>query len=136
MDLSSTTGNINPELLFLESVMVSRIEQFKHHKWKPNQTGYQAVYYWLDAKPWVETFKVTHVAGNGLLETDRYRFRIYPSDVSCDELASIALLYFRLKDKHLPEAPTTLTEKRRQQALKKTKMLFFKLLTQKAKETK
>lgn len=135
MDLSSTTGNANPELLWLESVMVSRIDQFKHNKWKPDQTGYHAVYYWLDKKPWVEPFNVTHVAGNGLLETDRYRFRIYPSDVSFDELASIALLYFRLKDMHLPDAPTTLTEKRRQHALKQTKMLFFKLLIQKAKET-
>lgn len=124
----------NPELLFLESVMAARIDQFKHHKWKPDQIGYQAVYYWLDKKPWVETFKVNHVAGNGLLETDRYRFRIYPSDVSFDELASIALLYFSLKDKHLPDAPTTLTEKRRQHALKQTKTLFFKLLTQRAKE--
>lgn len=124
-----------PELAFLESVMVSRIGQFKHHKWKPDQTGYQAVYYWLDKKPWVEAFKVSHVAGNGLLETDRYRLRIYPSDVSFDELAAIALLYFRLKEMHLPDAPTTLTEERRQHALKQTKMLFFKLLTQKAKET-
>ena len=123
------------ELLFLESVMVARIDQFKHYKWEPDQTGYQAVYYWLDAKPWVETFKVTYVAGNGLLETDRYRFRIYPSDVSFDELASIALLYFRLKDKHLPDPPTTLTEKRRQHALEQTKMLFCRLLAQKAKET-
>lgn len=124
------------DVAYLESVMVSRIDQFKHHKWEPDQTGYQAVYYWLDAKPWVETFKVTYVAGNGLLETDRYGFRIYPSDVSFDELASIALLYFRLKDKHLPNAPTTLTEKRRQNALKQTRMLFFKTLMDKAKHTK
>ena len=115
--------------------MVSRIDQFKHHLWKAGDTGYQAVYYWLDEKPWVESFGVTHIAGNGQLETDRYRFRIYPSDVSVDELASIALLYFRLKEKKLPDGLLVLTEKRRQYALKRTRILFFKLLFREAKET-
>ena len=134
MDLSSTTGNANPELLWLESVMVSRIDQFKHHLWRAGDTGYQAAYYWVDEKPWVESFVVTHVVGNGQLETDRYRFRIYPSDVSFDELASIAILYFKLKDMQLPDGLTTLTEKRRQHALKQTRIMFFKLLIQKAEE--
>ena len=115
--------------------MVSRIDQFKHHLWKAGDTGYQAVYYWLDEKPWVESFDVTHIADNGRLETDRYRFRIYPSDVSFDELASIALLYFRLKDKKLPDGLLVLTEKRRQYALKQTRTMFFKLLFRRAKET-
>ena len=115
--------------------MISRIDQFKHHLWKAGDTGYQAVYHWLDEKPWVESFDVTHVVGNGQLETDRYRFRIYPSDVSFDELASIALLYFRLKDKKLPDPPSLLTEKRRQYALKQTRTMFIKLLFREAKET-
>ena len=99
MDLSSTTGNANPELLWLESVLVSRIDQFKHHKWKEGDEGYLTDYCLATSDVYAESFIVTSVTENGLLNTDEYDISLYPSDVSFDELASIAVCYFKLKDK-------------------------------------
>ena len=131
MDLSSTTGNVNPELLWLESIMVSRIDQFKHHKWKEGDVGYITEYCPFTRDVYAESFSVTSVAENGLLEADECDDSLYPSDVSFDELASIAVCYFRLKDKQT-EGDFTGREKAR--ALRQALRLFFKTLMDKARQ--
>ena len=123
-----------PELVFLESVMSSRIGEFKHHLWKMNQIGYEAVYLWIDMKPAIHQFKVTRVLGNGLLDTDLYGYKLYPSEVSFEPLAAVAILYFKIKDMNLGDY-SGIDVKRHRKALHQTKMLFFKMLTKKAKET-
>jgi len=133
MDLSSTTGNANPELLWLESVLVSRIDQFKQHKWKEGNVGYITDYCLATSDVYAESFVVTSVTENGLLNTDEYDISLYPSDVSFDELASIAVCYFKLKDKQ-PEGDFTKKEKAR--AIRQTLQLFFKTLMDKARQTK
>lgn len=129
MDLSSTTGNANPELLWLESVMVSRIEQFKHHKWKEGDVGYITEYCPFTSV-YAEDFSVTSVAENGLLETEECDDSLYPSDVSFDELASIAVCYFKLKDK---QTEGDFTKKEKARAIRQALRLFFKTLMEKAK---
>ena len=133
MDLSSTTGNVNPELLWLESVMVSRIDQFKHHKWKEGDVGYITDYCLMVGEVFAESFSVTSVAENGLLKTEEYDDPLYPSDVSVDELASIAVCYFRLKDK---QTEGDFTKKEKARAIRQTLQLFFKTLIDKARHTK
>lgn len=128
MDLSSTTGNANPELLWLESVLVSRIDNFKHHKWKEGDVGYITDYCFGDV--FAESFCVEGVTENGRLKTDEYDDSLYPSDVSVDELASIAVCYFRLKDKQTEGA---FTKKEKARAIRQTLQLFFKTLMEKAK---
>lgn len=133
MDLSSTTGNINPELLWLESILVSRIDQFKHHKWKEGDVGYITDYCLFISNVDAESFCVVSVTENGLLKTDEYDDLLYPSDVSFDELASIAVCYFRLKDK---QTEGDFTKKEKARALRQTLQLFFKTLMDKARQTK
>lgn len=133
MDLSSTTGNANPELLWLESVLVSRIDQFKHHKWKKGDVGYITDYCLFISSVDAESFSVTSVTENGLLNTDEYDISLYPSDVSFDELASIAICYFRLKDK---QTEGDFTKKEKARAIRQTLQLFFKTLMDKARHTK
>ena len=133
MDLSSTTGNVNPELLWLESVLVSRIDQFKHHKWKEGDDGYITEYCPFTSNVYAESFSVTSVAENGLLETEECDDLLYPSEVSFDELASIAVCYFKLKDK---QTEGDFTKKEKARALRQTLQLFFKTLMDKARQTK
>ena len=132
MDLSSTTGNANPELLWLESVLVSRIDQFKHHKWKEGDVGYFTDYCLATSDVYAESFVVTGVTENRLLNTDEYDDSLYPSDVSFDELASIAVCYFKLKDK---QTEGDFTKKEKARAIRQTLQLFFKTLMDKVRTT-
>lgn len=133
MDLSSTTGNVSPELLWLESILVSRIDQFKHHKWKEGDVGYITDYCIWISNVDAESFSVVSVTENGLLKTDEYDDLLYPSDVSFDELASIAVCYFKLKDK---QTEGDFTKKEKARAIRQTLQLFFKTLMDKARQTK
>ena len=115
--------------------MISRIDQFKQFKWKAGDTGYQGLYFWVDKRPVVNTFKVIDVVGNGLLETDQFEWKVYPSDISHDKLAAIAISYFKLKNREGVSGfgiPDELID----QAAYQTKMQFFRLLLRKAKKTK
>jgi hypothetical protein len=124
------------ELQFLEEVMVRRIDLFKYHKWKPGDTGYWAKWYYLASKPIIDTFTVTDVDGAGLLETDGYPSKLYPSDVSYDESASLAVLYFSLQDKKRKAKNSSETEEAISHVMQRTKELFFKQLLKKARDTK
>lgn len=130
MDLSSTTGNVKPELLWIESILASRIDQFKHHKWKEGDVGYTTDYCLATGDVYAESFSVTSVTENGLLKTDEYDDLLYPSDVSFDELASIAVCYFRLKD--IP-IDGDFTKKEKARAIRQTLQLSFKTLMDKAR---
>ena len=109
---------------------MSRIEQFKHHKWKKGDEGYLTDYCLITSDVYAESFSVTSVTENGLLNTDEYDISLYPSDVSFDELASIAVCYFRLKDK---QTEGDFTKKEKALAIRRTLQLFFKTLMDKAR---
>ena len=115
----------NFEQQFLEGILVSRLDQFKYHEWKKDSVGYVTDYCLVTGDVYAESFCVQSVTENGRLNTDEYDDPLYPSDVSVDEPASIAICYFKLKDKQ-PEGDFTKKEKVR--ALRKTLQLFFKTL--------
>lgn len=121
----------NFEQQFLEGILISRIDQFKYHEWKKGSVGYITDYCLATGDVYAESFLVKSVTKNGQLKTDEYDDSLYPSDVSVDELASIAICYFKLKDK---QTEGDFTKKEKVRALQKTLQLFFKLLTQRAKE--
>ena len=121
----------NSEQQFLEGILMSRIDQFKYHEWKKDSVGYVTDYCLATGDVYAESFCVQSVTENGQLKTDEYEDPLYPSDVSVDELASIAICYFKLKDK---QTEGDFTKKEKVRALRKTLQLFFKLLTQRAKE--
>lgn len=116
----------NSEQQFLEGILMSRIDQFKYHEWKKDDVGYITDYCFGDV--FAESFCVEGVTEKGQLKTDEYEDSLYPSDVSVDELASIAICYFKLKDK---QTEGDFTKKEKVRAIRKTLQLFFKGLLKK-----
>ena len=92
----------SPEVLMQEAMMTARIDKFRKHKWKPGDTFYKARYSSVEGALMVRKCKIKAIADNKLVTTiDGLPFD--PTEVTCDDLAAIAMFYFKAKDMSIPD---------------------------------
>lgn len=91
----------SPEVTMQENMMAARIDKFRKHKWEPGDTLYYARNNPMENQLIVNKYKVHKLEppmviteGDAHLQLDR---------ISTDELAAIALLYFKSKDMSIPD---------------------------------
>lgn len=87
----------SPEVLGQEAIMAAMINKFSNHKWEPGETCYKARYSFIEGALIVGKHQVEHVVDN-MLTTSRQGLSFQEAEVSFDELAAIAILYFKTRD--------------------------------------
>lgn len=92
----------SPEVSAQEAIMAARIQKFNNHKWESGETCYKARYSFIDGALIVGKYQVEHVVDN-MLTTSRQGLSFQEAEISFDDLAAIALLYFKTKDMSIPD---------------------------------
>ena len=94
--------NPSPEVMAQEAMMAARIKKFSNHKWEPGETCYKARHSFFEGALVVGKYPVEHVVDNMLI-TSRQGLSFQTTEVAFDDLAAIAILYFKTKDMSIPD---------------------------------
>lgn len=92
----------SPEVRSQEAIMSARINKFSNHKWEAGEICYRARHSFVEGALMVGKFTIKAVADNKLVATIK-GLSFDPVDVVCDELAAIAVFYFKTKDMSIPD---------------------------------
>ena len=92
----------SPEVSMQESMMAARIDKFRGYKWEPGDTCYKARYSFVEGMLIVGKYEIKEITDNKLVTTIE-GLAFDPAEVTCDDLAAIAMFYFRAKDMSIPD---------------------------------
>ena len=94
--------NPSPEVMAQEAMMAARVQEFSDHEWEQGETCYKARHSFFEGALVVGKYLVDRVVDNMLI-TSRHDLSFQKTEVSCDDLAAIAILYFKTKDMSIPD---------------------------------